>query len=569
MVDLPGLIHATNKAQSEADKELILDLVKDYMKNPRTIILAIVSAKNDYSNQVILDHCRKIDEKCERTLGIITKPDYLRQGTSNELDWIELAQNKDIYFKLGWHMLKNRGDDEMDFSFAQRNEAEKLFFSKGRYNDLPRESVGIESLRQRLSKLLLNHLIRELPSLKEEISSKLQDAVDEIEKLGEKRTTTGEQRMMLMKISMRINDILKSAVKGDYENDFFGPINMEADVDSEENIRRFRAVIQHLNIQFADNMRLRGHKYAVGVGPGDDDATITEELKVREELAKLDEDDVALFLPKPKPLSRKEAIEWVRKILQRSRGSELPGNFNPLLISQLFWEQSQPWEKIASEHINNVARACKSFVYIVLQHTAPAEFTGRLAGLSVDYALATCLAAAKDELRRIVTDKSRKPMTYNHYFTTTIQKQRKRKHEKVIKHVRKEAEVGVDIFKQPGQSLCDPVKMEKAFTNSIEQNMDKFSSEEALDNQRAYYKDELKYFVDVVAKQVIERHLVYPLPDVILSPLVVAQLADKEIEFVAAEPEDVTQQRVFLENRKAMLEQGTETFREAMGGLKC
>lgn len=50
--------------------------------------------------------------KNERTLGIITKPDYLREGSQNELDWIELAQNKNIYFKLGWYMLKNRADDD-------------------------------------------------------------------------------------------------------------------------------------------------------------------------------------------------------------------------------------------------------------------------------------------------------------------------------------------------------------------------------------------------------------------------------------------------------------------------
>lgn len=81
-------------------------------------------------------------------------------------------------------------------------------------------------------------------------------------------------------------------------------------------------------------------------------------------------------------------------------------------------------------------------------------------------------------------------------------------------------------------------------------------------------QDELKYFVNAVCKAVVERHLVEPLPSIILSPLVVAQMTDKEIEFVAAEPPEITQQRAFLESRKAMLEKGLDTFREAMGGLK-
>lgn len=46
------------------------------------------------------------------------------------------------------------------------------------------------------------------------MSTKLQNTVDDIEKLGEKRSTVSEQRMMLVKISMRVHDILKSAVKG-------------------------------------------------------------------------------------------------------------------------------------------------------------------------------------------------------------------------------------------------------------------------------------------------------------------------------------------------------------------
>jgi hypothetical protein len=214
LVDLPGLIHSSNRSQTEADKDLILNLVKEYIHNPRTIILAVVSAKNDMANQIIVDFARKADQDNKRTLGIITKPDYLRESSENELSWIEIAQNKDVYLERGWHMLKNRGEDEMGFSFAERNAAEALFFSKGRYVNLSREYVGIESLRERLSRLLLNHLIKELPSLKEEINTKLQATVDEITKLGEKRSTITEQRLLLMKVSMQINDILKSAVKG-------------------------------------------------------------------------------------------------------------------------------------------------------------------------------------------------------------------------------------------------------------------------------------------------------------------------------------------------------------------
>ncbi|KAH8621345.1 dynamin family protein [Alternaria alternata] len=568
LVDLPGLIHATNKAQTETDKELILNLVKEYMKNPRTIILAVVSAKNDYANQIILDHCRKIDEQGRRTLGIITKPDFLREGTDNEQAWIELAQNKDIYLERGWHMLKNRGDDQMKFSFEERNADEDLFFSKGRYADLPRECVGIDSLRERLSKVLLNHLIKELPSLKDEMVSKLQSPIAEIEKLGDKRDTTHEQRMVLMKISMRISDTLKSATQGYYESPFFGSINMDAAIDAPENIRRFRAVIQYLNIQFANDMRLRGHKYAFGAGPGDEEREIEEDRKVQEELDNVAEHPRLVFLPRPTKLTRQQAIEWVKNNLERSRGHELPGTFQPMLISQLFWEQSQPWEQIASQHVTTIASACKEFVDTVLQDAAPSEFEDKLRTLYVDGALTEALAGAQQELKKVLKDKARHPTTYNHYFTTTVQKMRQRKNQKITEKASEASEVSMFDPDYGPRTPLDPDKLAVAMDKAIEPDMDVFSSQEALDTERAFYKDEVKYFVSAVTKAVIERHLVEPLPEIILSPLVVTQMTEKEVGFVAAEPPEITQQRFHLESRKCMLERGLETFREAMGGLK-
>lgn len=496
LVDLPGLIHSTNKSQTETDKELILDLVKQYMTNSRTIILAVVSAKNDYANQIILDHCRKIDEQGRRTLGIVTKPDFLRPGSDNEQSWLDLVQNKDIYLERGWHMLRNRDDQQMNFSFEQRNENEKLFFSTGRYAELNREWVGIDSLRERLSKLLLNHLIKELPSLRNEMTSKLQGTTDAIEKLGEKRDTVVEQRNVLTKISMRVNDILKSATRGYYESSFFGEVDMEAPVDGTKNIRRFRAVVQHLNIAFAEDMRLRGHKHSFGAGPGDDEMDTEEDTQAAEDLEKLAATDANADLdalvstpkPKPKQLSRTEAIDWVKKTLKRSRGCELPGTFQPMLVSQLFREQSKPWEQLAFGHIDIVARACKGFIYIVLDESAPPDFKGRLISFSIDAALGDALAAAKEELSKILKDKARHPSTYNHYFTTTIQKIRQRKQQKVAKDAEVKAK---KKYHGPGHDTheaLDPATMHKALNDSIELDMDTFSSQEALDTQRAYYK---------------------------------------------------------------------------------
>lgn len=53
IVDLPGLIHSHNKHQTEHDVQLVTNLVAKYMANPRSIILAVVSAKMDFPNQIV------------------------------------------------------------------------------------------------------------------------------------------------------------------------------------------------------------------------------------------------------------------------------------------------------------------------------------------------------------------------------------------------------------------------------------------------------------------------------------------------------------------------------------
>lgn len=52
IVDLPGLIHSHNKHQTKHDVQLVTSLVAKYIANPRSIILAVISAKNDFPNQI-------------------------------------------------------------------------------------------------------------------------------------------------------------------------------------------------------------------------------------------------------------------------------------------------------------------------------------------------------------------------------------------------------------------------------------------------------------------------------------------------------------------------------------
>jgi hypothetical protein len=106
--DYIGLIATHTEGTTSADVALVAEITEQYITQRRTICLAVVSATSDYANQMILEKVRQVDPHGERTLGIITKPDRLDAGSGSEKAFIELANNKDVFFQLGWHGLKNR-----------------------------------------------------------------------------------------------------------------------------------------------------------------------------------------------------------------------------------------------------------------------------------------------------------------------------------------------------------------------------------------------------------------------------------------------------------------------------
>ena len=129
VVDLPGLISVTNDEQTEDDVRTVQDLVDSYVANPRTIILAVVQANNDIANQGIIQKSRRFDQVGERTVGIITKPDLINEGTQKRIAL--LAKNEDTTkLKLGFFLVKNPTPPELKNGITsdQKRRAENRYF---------------------------------------------------------------------------------------------------------------------------------------------------------------------------------------------------------------------------------------------------------------------------------------------------------------------------------------------------------------------------------------------------------------------------------------------------------
>ncbi|KAL8824368.1 MAG: hypothetical protein Q9191_005100, partial [Dirinaria sp. TL-2023a] len=131
IVDLPELIHSETKQQSAFDVELVQDVVSFYMKKSRSIILTMISAKNDYANQIVLKLARAANKKSNRTLSVITKSDTLLAGFESEVMYVSLAGNQNVEFRLEWHVLKNMNSETGEWSLTDRDVKKKEFFSQG------------------------------------------------------------------------------------------------------------------------------------------------------------------------------------------------------------------------------------------------------------------------------------------------------------------------------------------------------------------------------------------------------------------------------------------------------
>lgn len=305
---------------------------------------------------------------------MITKPDRLDSGSGSEVKFLELARNEDVFFKLGWHVVKNRAFNEMNFSIGDRNAAEETFFATSNFRDLPKENVGIDALRVKLSHLLLEHIRNELPRLRADLENALTSAQSELKKLGQSRSTIAECRAFMADLNMGCYVLCKAGLGGHYDQDYFQLSSDDTGGSSAKlPISRLRALIQFSNKNFSDDIRRRGHKYQFeerkGTDADDNGDSYNEGDNAKESVNGHDKNAHM----KPIHLSVGKSLSWTKEMLRRCRGTELLGNFNPNMIAEMFWEQSERWEMLAKRHIDVVSKTCNSFVADLLTFKAPRD----------------------------------------------------------------------------------------------------------------------------------------------------------------------------------------------------
>lgn len=458
IVDLPGLIHSATKQQSASDVDLVTDVVQTYMKQPRSIILAVVSAKNDFANQIVLKLARYSDPDGKRTLGVITKPDTLVEGSDTEKMYVSLAENKEVEFNLGWHVLRNLDSEKIDGSslLHRRNEEEEAFFSEGVWSRLPSSMLGVKELRTRLNEVLLQQIATELPSLITEIDDKLRDCINLLVQLGEPRATVRDQRLFLLSLSEKFHRLIYDVNNGTYTDTFFKPANTHQGYQ-----QRLRAVIQELNREFSDTMLTHGH--ARHIGP--------EEDRVH----------------RSNVVSRDKFIDEVQELMRRTRGRELPGRFNSLIVTDLFLEQSKPWKSIVVKHVDRCWGAAKQCLTLVTGSIAEGSIGVRLLRRVVFPALDNVKGEIALKASEIINSQVLcHPVTYNEQYLQAVHRindQRRREfYSKAVEEI-----FGIGNSTQIYITRTNLDALVERLSQRRELDDERVAASEAVDCMEAYY----------------------------------------------------------------------------------
>ncbi|OQN96115.1 hypothetical protein B0A48_18361 [Cryoendolithus antarcticus] len=590
IVDLPGLITFASEDQTEADVQTVHRMVDSYVEKPRTIILAVVQAGNDIANQSIIRKSKTFDRAGQRTVGIITKPDLINEGAEGNI--ATLAKNQGTTkLKLGFFLLKNPSPKERESASTpkMRSEEELRYFMSCPWKDQKLEPgrVGIDKLKTFLQNLLDQHIEKELPKVRDQIKAMIRSTEQDIVLLPPERPTTSYLRMFLSDLAMQYNHLTTAALNGDYQTS-------HATFFTTDGIRigptRLRALIHSLNTSFSDRMRDKGQKLKMGY-PSDTEAWVNSigpvyragrKKKVAKGLAEpwwgawanlTEEDlpgttpgepledsgqpDVVEFIQSSSDVDQKFVTEAEMKtwVYMTTRGRELPGNYNPVLLTALFHQQSVPWQHVASEHVEIVHTSIVSFVQKAIAQLRLEEHVLAEIKESIEPRLQERKQRAEDALMQLCTDERQQPITYNHYYIDNVQKSRLDSTQKMIEQAMVKADP------DQGGAIVTAEAILSAIRRNITVNMDEQACSEALDGLNAYYKVALKSFVDNVCKQVVERHLLRDLQD-IFSPKTVAMYTDEELERIAGEKPDVMDTRKELREQLHNLKAGLEDLRK-------
>ncbi|KAL6819899.1 hypothetical protein V8C40DRAFT_251928 [Trichoderma camerunense] len=566
LVDLPGIFHSGSSSQPQEWKPVVDKMVEDYMKQKNSIILMVVSADLSLSKHAILDMALQHDTARERTIGVITKVD-LCPGSNLEDEYLRLARGQEPshQLRLGWHVLRNRGPKEAELDFDQRDAEEEKFLKTGAWSTLPLSNRGVESLRKSLGLALLKQIKSSLPELIRDIDGNLQNRQRRLAKLGTTRTTSDDMRDYLLSTSMAFHKLAEHAVEGRYNDPFFAtPSDPEA--SNKVKLRKLRALLRNLNYVFDFTMREKGAKYKMNwdepqprENPLND---LTDEEMLIDALGDMPINSDSYFnlydFPDPVVEDKGTAFTRIESLASDSQGAEFSGLPSNYFIMQLFRDQSEPWQRIAQCHIDNVVERTRLFIYQIFDYILEDDERTR------DAILSECVDPFFDSMNNTLKDKLdeiMRPYTSGHGIPLEIEF-RAGVWRRKLRRMKSDSADLLDknsvAYNTSEYRMLKPEDVLNVLIQSDTSNYSHFGIDIAVDMMLTHYQMSRRTFTDNVVHLVVENCLISKLPD-ILSARVVTQMSDEIVKRLAEESDEVKRERSQLADEIEKLKTGLQS----------
>ncbi|NXV18083.1 MX protein, partial [Cepphus grylle] len=223
LIDLPGIARVAVGDQPKDIGEQIKILLKRIIGCKETLNLVVVPCNVDIATTEALKMAQEVDPSGERTLGILTKPDLVDRGTEESI--IKILHNQVVPLKKGYMIVKCRGQQDIHnkLALAAAIQQERKFFESHKHFSifLEERKATIPHLAEKLTNELVRHILKNLPTLENQIREVLQKTLQDLQKYRRGTPSTESEKLMFLTDLIKFfNQDISQVIRG--EEQLFG-----------------------------------------------------------------------------------------------------------------------------------------------------------------------------------------------------------------------------------------------------------------------------------------------------------------------------------------------------------